>query len=102
MARVTRAQVGAVDVGVDVDDGLDVVVADGAQLGAGHDGGEVAEHLHWRAAPGRGGGERRRAGAAPGAAPGAAEVVAGCVRGRSRDRQALQLRPAMSSRYCGA
>ena len=40
------AEVGAVDVGVDVEHGLDVVVADGAELGAGSDGGQVAEHLH--------------------------------------------------------
>ena len=42
------AQVGAFHVGVDVDDRLDVVVADVALLGAGHDGGQVAQHLHWR------------------------------------------------------
>ena len=43
------AQVGAVDVGVDVEHRLHVVVADRAELGAGLDGGQVAEHLHRRA-----------------------------------------------------
>jgi hypothetical protein len=39
------AEIGAVDVGVDIEDGLHVVMADGAQLGAGDDAGEVAEDV---------------------------------------------------------
>ena len=49
------AQVGAFHVGVDVDDRLHVVVADGALLGAGDDGGQVAQHLHGPGGAGRAG-----------------------------------------------
>ena len=40
------AQIGAFHVGVNVDHRLHVVVADGALLGSGNDGGKVAQDLH--------------------------------------------------------
>ena len=49
------AQVGAFNVGVDVDDRLHVVMADFALLGAGVDGGEIARTCTGLRSAGRGG-----------------------------------------------
>ena len=58
------AQIGPFNVRVDIDDRLDVVMADFALLGTGDDGGEIRQNLHWfasaRARPWRPRSLRRR------------------------------------------
>ena len=81
-----RAQVGSVYVGIDVEHGLDIVVADDAQFGARLDGGQVAEHLD--GARHAGGGARRS-----GHSGGAARGELGC--GRAGYGQAAQRRQAV-------
>ena len=81
-----RAEVGAVDVGEDVDDGLDVVVADGAEFGAGLDVGDISEHLHGAGSAGStGGGDRGEA------AAGAKGLRWQGAAGGTGDGQALQV-----------
>ncbi len=50
------AQVGSFNVGVDIDDRLDVVMADFALLGSGDDGGKIRQNLHGLASARRGSG----------------------------------------------
>ena len=78
MARVTRAQVGSFDVGVDVDDRLNIVMADRALFHARHDAGKIRQHLHrpGSARRSRGGGSACAGPTLPkGEAPGAAVEV---------------------------